>query len=93
MWTIWVLAYMVAMSNGDWYRAYRHVAGHGLSLVADQQITAGVMWAVATACFVPVIFFNLSQWLHGEEGPDEALRRMVREDRRRGSPRRGPAPP
>ena len=62
---------------------------HGLSLVADQQITAGVMWAVASACFVPVIFFNLFQWLHGEEDPDEALQRLVREERRRGAPCRG----
>ena len=60
MWTIWVLAYLVAMSDGDWYRAYVHVAGRGLSQAIDQQISAGVMWAVASACFVPVIFFNLS---------------------------------
>ena len=84
---------MVAMSNGDWYRAYVHGAGRGLSLVADQQITAGVMWAVASACFVPVIFFNLFHWLHGEEDADEALRRLVRDERRRGSPRRRPAGP
>jgi cytochrome c oxidase assembly factor CtaG len=93
MWTIWVLAYMVAMSNGDWYPAYHHVAGHGLSLVADQQVTAGVMWAAASACFVPLIFFNLFQWLQREEDPDEALQRMVREDRRRRSPRRRSAGP
>jgi cytochrome c oxidase assembly factor CtaG len=92
MWTIWVLAYVVAMSNGDWYPAYHHWAGHGLSLVADQQITAGVMWATASACFVPVIFFNLFQWLQREEDPDEALQRMVREDQRRRSPRRSARP-
>lgn len=93
MWTIWVLAYLVAMSTGDWYRAYRHVPGHGLSLVADQQVTAGVMWAVASACFVPIIFFNLFHWLHDEEDPDEALRRLERDERRRGSPRRRPVGP
>ena len=69
------------------------MAGHGLSLVADQQITAGVMWAAASACFVPVIFFNLFQWLQREEDPDEALQRVVREDRRRRAPRRGSARP
>ena len=88
MWTIWVLAYVVAMSNGAWYPAYHHVAGHGLSLVADQQITAGVMWAAASACFVPVIFFNLFQWLQREEDPDEALRARGA----RGPPASRPAP-
>lgn len=85
MWTIWALAYLVAMSSGNWYPAYRHVAGRGLSLVADQQITAGVMWVAASACFVPLIFFNLLRWLQREEDPDEALRRLVRDERRRAS--------
>ncbi len=83
MWTIWTLAYLVAMSDGEWYPAYRHVAGHGLSLVADQQITAGVMWAVASICFLPLIFFDLFRWLHNEEEPDEALQRLLRQERRR----------
>jgi hypothetical protein len=71
------------MSDGEWYPAYRHVAGHGLSLVADQQITAGVMWAVASICFLPLIFFDLFRWLHNEEEPDEALQRLLRQERRR----------
>jgi hypothetical protein len=87
MWTTWVLAYMVAMSNANWYPAYRHLVGRGLSGAADQQVTAGVLWLVATACFVPVIFYNLVAWLHSEEDPDEALNRMVREERRRAGPR------
>ena len=89
MWTIWVLAYLVAMSKGDWFRAYYHGAGTGLSLAMDQQLTAGVMWALAAACFVPLIFWNLLEWLHSEEDPDEELQRLVREERRRPSP---PAP-
>jgi cytochrome c oxidase assembly factor CtaG len=87
MWTTWVIAYMVAMSTADWYPAYRHQVGRGLSKVADQQLAAGLLWAAATACFVPVIFSNLLWWLHSEEDPDEALNRMVSEERRRSGSR------
>jgi cytochrome c oxidase assembly factor CtaG len=86
MWTIWVLAYLVAMAKGDWYQAYHHGAGSGLSLAMDQQLTAGVMWGVAGACFIPLIFWNLLQWLRSEEDPDEELQRLVREERRRALP-------
>jgi cytochrome c oxidase assembly factor CtaG len=86
MWTIWVLAYLVAMSPHDWYRAYHHMSGHGLSLAADQQIAAGVLWFLAASCFVPLIFWNLLQWLRSEEDPDEELQRLVREERRRSAP-------
>ncbi len=52
----------------------------------DQQLTAGVMWGVAGACFIPLIFWNLLQWLSSEEDPDEELHRLVREERRRALP-------
>jgi hypothetical protein len=49
MWTIWVLAYVMGMSHGAWFAAYRH-AGHGLSTAADQQFAVAIMWVVpATA--------------------------------------------
>jgi cytochrome c oxidase assembly factor CtaG len=86
MWTIWLLAYVVAMSTGDWYRAYRHPAGHGLSRALDQQVTAGVMWFLAAACFLPVIFWTLMRWLRGEEDADHEMYRLVREERRRSLP-------
>lgn len=92
MWTIWALAYLVAMSHNDWYRAYHHAAGRGLSLAADQQIAAGIMWAVAGGCFIPLIFWNLLQWLRSEEDPDQELQRLVREERRRAQPPRAPRP-
>lgn len=84
MWTFWVLSYLVGMSKGGWYQA--HQARSGLSLALDQQLTAGVMWAVAGACFIPLIFWNLVHWLHSEEDPDEELHRLVREERRRSFP-------
>jgi cytochrome c oxidase assembly factor CtaG len=86
MWTIWLLAYMVAMSPNPWYRSYQHTAHHGLSLSADQQLAAGVLWAGAAGCFVPIIFWNLLQWLRSEENPDEELHRLVRQERRRAAP-------
>jgi cytochrome c oxidase assembly factor CtaG len=83
MWTIWVLAYLVGLSHDNWYRAYHHVAGSGLSLAADQQVTTGVLWALAAFAFVPVIFWNLVVWLRSEEDPDQELHRLAREERRR----------
>jgi hypothetical protein len=41
------------------------------------------MWVLATACFVPLIFWHLVQWLRAEEDADHELRRVVREERRR----------
>jgi len=91
MWTIWVLAYLLAMSDAGWYRSYRHVPGHGLSLAIDQQAASGLMWALATACFAPLIFWHLVQWLHADEDADHELDRMVREEHRRALPPARPA--
>jgi cytochrome c oxidase assembly factor CtaG len=88
MWTAWVLAYMLAMSNGNWYPGYVHTPGLGVSLVADQQLAAGVIWALATFSFVPVIFWNLVQWLRTDEDADHELNRLVHEERRRALPPR-----
>lgn len=88
MWTVWVLAYLLAMSDASWYRSYPHVPGHGLSLAIDQQAAAGVMWAIATVCFVPLVFWHLVQWLHADEDADHELHRLVREERRRALPPR-----
>ena len=83
MWMIWVMAYLVGLSHGNWYHAYQHVAGRGLSLAADQQVTTGVLWATAACAFVPVIFWNLVMWLRSEEDPDQELHRLAKEERRR----------
>jgi cytochrome c oxidase assembly factor CtaG len=83
MWTIWVLAYLVGLSHADWYRSFSHVAGSGISLAADQQVTTGVLWFVAACAFIPVIFWNLMAWLRSEEDPDQELHRLAKETRRR----------
>jgi cytochrome c oxidase assembly factor CtaG len=82
MWFIWIEAYLVAMSESGWYRNFSHVAGHGLSRAADQQVAAVVLWFIASVVFVPVIFVNALRWLHGDEEPDAELRKLLREDRR-----------
>ena len=45
-------------------------AGSHLSPLADQEITAFLLWAVAGVCFIPVIFVTLLTWL--KEGGEEA---------------------
>jgi cytochrome c oxidase assembly factor CtaG len=83
MWTIWVTAYVVGMSHTSVYPAFPHVAGRDLSVSADQAFTTGTLWFVSLCAFLPVIFANLILWLRSDEDPDDALHRLVRDDRRR----------
>lgn len=84
MWTVWVLAYLMAMSQSSWYHEFHYAVGRGISQSADQQLTAGVMWFTAAVAFMPVIFSNLNCWLKSEDDPDEELYQLVRRDRTRG---------
>ncbi len=86
MWVIWITAYLVGLSHGAWYTGYDHVAGQGLSVSADQQLTSGLLWVVSGCAFVPVVFWNLVRWLQSEEDPDDELFRLVRQERTRGRP-------
>ena len=88
MWAVWVLAYLVGLSHASWYHAFTHHAGTGLSLSADQQLSTGVMWFISGCAFIPVVFWNLVQWLQSEEDPDEELHHLLRIERLRG--RTGP---
>jgi cytochrome c oxidase assembly factor CtaG len=83
MWTMWTIAYLVGLSHNGWYSAYANVSGRVVSVAADQQIMAGLLWAVAAFTFLPVIFFNLMAWLRDEQDPDEELASLTREERRR----------
>jgi len=84
MWAIWILAYLVGLSHASWYPAFIHHAGTGFSLSADQQLTTGMMWFISGCAFIPVVFWNLIQWLQSEEDPDEELHRLLRVERIRG---------
>jgi cytochrome c oxidase assembly factor CtaG len=83
MWTIWTVAYVVAMSDVPWYRVFHHTAGVGLSASADHQLATVVLWIAAAVVFMPVVFWNLMQWLGAEEDPDDELSRLLRQERRR----------
>lgn len=82
MWTIWILAYLVGLSHADWYQAYHRTGSGGSSIAIDQQVTTGLMWAIAAGAFVPVVFSNLMSWLSESEDPDRELRRLTRFERR-----------
>jgi cytochrome c oxidase assembly factor CtaG len=85
LWTFWIMAYLVGLSSRGFYPNFHHATG-ALSAAADEQIGAGVLWFVATAAFVPVIFWNALRWLQSEEDPDAELSVLAREERRRGTP-------
>lgn len=84
MWAMWAMAYMVGLSRTSWYQGFTHRAGHGLSAAADQQFSSAVLWAVAAAAFLPVIFYNVVTWLRSDEDPDDELYRLIKDERRRG---------
>ncbi|MGH9090872.1 MAG: cytochrome c oxidase assembly protein [Acidimicrobiales bacterium] len=80
MWLVWILAYALGFSRVSWFHAYHHAGG--LSTSADQQITTAVLWLSAAAAFLPVVFWDLLQWLKHDDDPDTELYRLVRSERR-----------
>jgi cytochrome c oxidase assembly factor CtaG len=100
MWSTWAVAYALGFANHAVFHGY-DAAGSGLSAVADQQITVGLVWAVSAFCFVPVVFVTMLAWLAGNDDPDEELQRLARNERqqavvrgweRRPRGRRAPSP-
>jgi cytochrome c oxidase assembly factor CtaG len=92
MWTIWVVAYILGFSRVAWYHAYPHHPG-GLSVIADQQIATGIMWAIPAFCFIPVVFVTAMTWLRDTEDPDQGLHEIVRAERKGSNASRWPRPP
>jgi cytochrome c oxidase assembly factor CtaG len=70
MWSIWAMAYIMGFARGVWFAAYSHQPTRGLSTVADQQIAAGVLWAIPAVCFAPVVFVAMMTWLRDSSDPD-----------------------
>ena len=85
MWAFWILAYVVGMSNHDFYPNFHHAPG-GLSAAADQQIASAVLWLFSAVTFMPVIFWNALMWLKTEDDPDTELIGLLRAEHRRGTP-------
>lgn len=84
MWSAWIVAYLAAMAHGTWYSAFPHVAGHGVSASADQQLSAGFVWLLTALVFVPIVFWNLMHWLQSEEDPNEDAIKLFRQEREHG---------
>jgi cytochrome c oxidase assembly factor CtaG len=82
MWSTWIAAYVLGFAGDAMFHAY-DPAGGALSAVADQEITAGLVWAVAGVCFVPVVFVTMLGWLRDSDDPDEELQRITRDEHRR----------
>ncbi len=76
MWTIWAIAYIMAFSHTVWFTAFAHRARHGLGIVVDQQVAAGLLWAITGLCFVPVVYVSLITWLRDTSDPDHELKRV-----------------
>jgi len=81
MWMLWLLAYVMGFTQQAWFTSFRHPHGP-ISLIADQQLGAGVLWAVSAATLLPPIFVNLVRFLSDDEDVDDELRRLVRRERR-----------
>lgn len=90
MWAIWIMAYIAGMSRSSWPGGSGHAAARGLSIAADQQIGAAILWAVPAVCFTPVIYGLLITWLGERDDPDRELRDA---SSRRTSPGGLPRPP
>jgi cytochrome c oxidase assembly factor CtaG len=75
MWSTWVIAYVLGFANHAVIHAY-DLSGP-LGAVADQEVTAALTWAVAAACFIPVICVTLLGWLRDSgvagAGPTEEM--------------------
>ena len=84
MWTVWIIAYVMAMSHNSWNPLLRPGASLDLSTSADQQLTAALMWFFSAAVFLPLIFSNLSRLLQSEEDPSDELYQLVRKEQSRG---------
>ena len=67
--------YVLGFSHAAWFHAYPH--GSWLSPVADQETATITLWAVAAACFVPVVYATMMVWLKDSDDPDDELRRVV----------------
>jgi cytochrome c oxidase assembly factor CtaG len=69
MWFTWAVAYVLGFAAHAVVDAYDRAGSH-LATVADQEITVFLVWALAGACFIPVVVIMSLTWL--KEGPEAA---------------------
>ena len=76
MWSLWAIAYVLGFAHDAVVHAYDPAGSH-LGPVADQEITAFLLWAAAGLAFTPVVFTVLMRWLKdGSEPAGEPTRPM-----------------
>ena len=68
MWSLWAIAYVLGFAHDSVVHAYDQAGSH-LGTVADQEITAFLLWAAAGVAFVPVVFTVLLAWLRDGAEP------------------------
>ena len=68
MWALWAIAYVLGFAHDAVVHAY-DPAGSNLGPVADQEITAFLLWAAAGLAFTPVVFIVLMRWLKDGSEP------------------------
>jgi cytochrome c oxidase assembly factor CtaG len=75
MWSLWAIAYVLGFAHTAVVHAYDPAGSH-LGPVADQEITAFLLWAAAGLAFTPVVFTVAMRWLRdGSEPAGERARR------------------
>jgi cytochrome c oxidase assembly factor CtaG len=79
MWMIWILAYLVGFSHSPWYPSVHPVRG-GFSVIADQELSSGVLFIASAVTFSPVIFRNLVRFLRGDDEVHDEVARIVADD-------------
>ena len=77
MWLMWIIAYILGLATHGEFHAYHYHPGSALSAVADQELGTAVLWVVAAACFMPVIFTSAYRWLHDSDNLETELDRVA----------------
>jgi len=76
-----VLAMFLGLSSGAWYMAYLPLMGklRTLSLLADQQFAAGILWVFGAIPWFIAGFLVLRNWLRSEEAGDLRMTDYIKE--------------
>ena len=77
MWLIWIVAFIQGSASRGVFHAYRYHPGGTLSAVADQELATALLWVVAAACFMPVVFISAHHWLHDGDNVEAELERAA----------------
>lgn len=76
MWMVWILAYFVGFSHAVWFPSV-HPRRPGFGVVADQELSSGLLWVAALATFLPVIGVNLIRFLRGDDEVQDEVDEIV----------------